>query len=56
MLTVCSWDDVAYGIYNTSGRITSTYENGCDVYANTLDLYLSNANSCEETVSCVLGK
>ena len=50
MLPVCSWDDVAYRIYNNSVCIVGAYEYGCDVYANTLGLISSNATSCEETI------
>ena len=36
MLTVCSWYDVTYGIYDTAGQIESAPEYGRDVYANAL--------------------
>ena len=50
-----SWDDAAYGIYETSGCTVSASEYGSDVYANALENVLSNTTSCEETVFCVLG-
>ena len=41
MLPVCSWDDVAYGIYETDGRIVSASKYGSDVYANALDFFVN---------------
>ena len=55
MSLVCSWDDVAYGIYETFGRGVSDSEYGCDVYYNTLGIFLSNKIPCEESVLRVLG-
>ena len=40
MSPVCLWDDVAYGIYDTDGRIPSASEYGFDVYANALESVL----------------
>ena len=55
MLQVLSWDDLAYGIYESSGRITSASEYGCDVYANKLRKVSSNKTSWEETIIRVIG-
>ena len=55
MLQVCSWEDVAYGMYNTADCVASASEYGFGVYANALEKVLSNTNSCEETIFCVLG-
>ena len=41
-------------MYETYGCVTSASKYGCVVYANTLDLFLSNTTSCEETILCVL--
>ena len=35
-VTSFSWDDVAYGMYETVGRVASDSEYGCDMYANEL--------------------
>ena len=35
--SVCSFEDVAYGMYDTTGHIATASEYGCDVYANVLD-------------------
>ena len=50
MSPVCSWYDVTYRIYKTSGCIASASEYGHDVYANTLERVSSNTMSCEETI------
>ena len=55
MSKVCSWHDVSYEIYNTSGFISSASEYVCDVYDNTLENVLANTTSCEGNVFCVLG-
>ena len=55
MPSVCSWDDVAYGMYNTDVCVVSDYEYIRDMYANSIDFFLSNTTSCEETIICVLG-
>ena len=36
ILSVWSWYDVAYRIYETAGPVMSASEYGCGVYANTL--------------------
>ena len=54
MFPVCSWDDVAYGIYETAGCMEISSEYGHDMYANTLENIFSNTTSCEETIFCVL--
>ena len=55
MSRVCSWDDLAYGIYDTDGHIVSDSEYKRDMYANALENILSNRTSCEETIFHVLG-
>ena len=55
MLPFCSWDDVAYVIYKTSGRITSVSKYEDDVYAHAIDLFWSNTTSCEENIFYALG-
>ena len=45
---VFSWDDVAYRMYNTNGRVPSAYEYEHEVYANALENVLSNTTSFEE--------
>ena len=55
MSPVYSLDDVECVIYDTSGRIASFYEYGCDVYANAIEKLLSNTTACEETIFRVLG-
>ena len=52
---VCSWDDVAYGIYKTAGCIASASENRLNVFAKPLKIVLSNTTSYEETIFSVLG-
>ena len=54
MLPVSSWDDVAYRIYDTYGRVTSASKYGCDVYANSLENVSPNTTPCEETILNVL--
>ena len=56
LFTVCSWDDVAYGIYETADCISSASEYGCDVYTNALEKVYPNTISCEENILHVLGK
>ena len=51
----CSWDDVAYGIYKTSGCIASDSNYRSYVYANALENVSSNTYSREENILCVLG-
>ena len=34
---VCSFEDVAYGMYKNSGQIDIASEYGCEVYANVLE-------------------
>ena len=53
---VFSWDDVAYVIYETSGRVTSASEYGRDMYANALEKVFSNKTTCEETIFRALGQ
>ena len=55
MLPVCSWDDTAYGIYDTSGCVKSASEYGRDMYAKTLENVSSDKKSREETIFRVLG-
>ena len=55
MSPVCSWDDVAYGIYKHCGCIASAYEYRRDVYANALENVSPNTTSFEEIIFCVLG-
>ena len=33
-INIFSWDDVAYGIYETDGHVSNASEYGHDVYAN----------------------
>ena len=54
MLPLFSWDDVAYVIYDTAGRVSVASEYGRHVYANGLKGVLSNTTSCEETILRVL--
>ena len=37
---VCSWEDTAYVIYDTAGRVSSAYEYGRDVYAKALYFFV----------------
>ena len=55
MLPVCSWEDLAYGMYETVGCVDIAFEYGCDVYDNNLEDVLSNTTPCEEIFFHVLG-
>ena len=55
MSPVYPWGDVAYGIYEISGRITIDSEYGCELHTNVLENVSSNTTSCEETIFWVLG-
>ena len=39
LLPIFSWDDAVYRIYNTAGCMTSSSEDGRDVYANTIMIF-----------------
>ena len=47
---VCSFEDVTYGMYNTSIRIYIASEYGCDVYTKALDKLSSKMTSYEDTL------
>ena len=51
MLPVCSWNDVAYRIYNSASHIASASEYRRDVYSNALENILSNKTSCKKLFS-----
>ena len=55
-LPVCSLENVAYGVYVTSGRIAVASAYGHDVYDNVLEKLLSNTTSYEDITFLVLGK
>ena len=44
---VLSWDDVAYRMYETADCVASAAENGRDMWANGLEKFLEDINSCE---------
>ena len=50
---VCYFEDVAYGMYNTSGRIAIASEYGCDVYTKALGKLSSKITSYEDTILCL---
>ena len=54
MLPVCSWDDVAYGIYETDGRIAIASEYGRDVYANAVEYIFQIKRHVKKHSECVL--
>ena len=51
MLSICSCDDVVYGLYKSAGRIASASKYGHDMYANAIENVSSNTTSCEEKCS-----
>ena len=55
MLSICSCDDVVYGLYKSAGRIASASKYGHDMYDNGIEFFSSNKTSCGETIFCVLG-
>ena len=55
MSPVCSLDDVAYGVYVTSGRIAIASAYGREVYDSALEKLLSNLTSYNEITFLVLG-
>ena len=54
-LPVCSFVDVAYGVYVTARRIAIVSEQGRDLYANALEKLSSNTTSYEDIIVLVLG-
>ena len=48
-------EDVAQGVYVTSGRIDIASEQGCEIYANTLEKLSSKTTSYEDIIFLVLG-
>ena len=51
---VCSFEDVAQGIYDIDGCIAIAYEYGRDVYANSLEKLSSKTTSYEDIIFLVL--
>ena len=54
-LPVCSFEDVAYGVYVTVGLVAIASEYGRYVYANTLEKLSSNTTLYEDIIFLVLG-
>ena len=54
-LHVCSFEDVAYGVYVTAGRIAIASEYGRDVYDNVLETISSKTTSYDDITFLVLG-
>ena len=54
-LPVYSFEDVAYGVYVTSGRIAIASEYGRDMYNNALEKLSSNTASYDDITFLVLG-
>ena len=54
-ITSFSWDDVAYGMYDTAGFIASASQYVHDLYSNALEYVLSSTTACEENIFFVLG-
>ena len=52
---VCSFEEVTYRVYVTSGRIAITYEEGYDVYANALEKLFPNTTLYKDIIFIVLG-
>ena len=52
---VCSFEDVAYGVYVTSGRIDVASEEGRDVNDIALETLSSNTTLYEDITFIVLG-
>ena len=52
---VCSFEDVAYGLYVTAGRIAIASEYGLDVYDKALEKLSSNTTSYDNITFLVLG-
>ena len=50
-----SFEDVAYGMYDTDGRIATASEYGFDVYTKALDKLSSKTTSYEDTILRVCG-